>query len=172
MIGLPQSQQPYAYAHNNPATWTDPSGLCIEPISATICLVVGGVAISAEVVARAAVATVGLIATVQGVRMLMEECQNREEAIGPIHGPPERGLPPPGVTPPGYDPETWKVGPASRPAEQRKGGKSIRDPEGGEWRYFPGDERYHEPHWDYHPAGNQNLPWENVPLEPGGKIFK
>jgi len=83
-----------------------------------------------------------------------------------------RGLPPPGVMPPNYDPETWRNGPASRPSEVARGGQSLYDPEGGEWRYFPEDE-YHHPHWDYNPnTGGNPHPWENVPLEPGGPILK
>jgi hypothetical protein len=59
------------------------------------------------------------------------------------------------------------VGPASRPSEQAKGGKSYWDPKGGEWRYFPEDE-HHNPHWDYNPHqkgtkdGNK---WQNIPID-------
>ena len=70
-----------------------------------------------------------------------------------------RGLPPPGISPP--VPNT-KPGPASRPSEQGKGGESLWDPTGGEWRWFPGD-KHHNPHWDHNPHDTPNSPWENVP---------
>ena len=54
-------------------------------------------------------------------------------------------------------------GPASRPSEQEKGGKSLWDKKGGEWRYFPGD-KHHNPHWDHNPHDSPNSPWENVPI--------
>jgi hypothetical protein len=72
-----------------------------------------------------------------------------------------RGLPPPGVSPPVAGDLT--PGPASRPSEVRKGGQSLWDENGGEWRYFPGDQ-YHNPHWDFNPHKNPNEPWENVPI--------
>lgn len=47
-------------------------------------------------------------------------------------------------------------GPPSRPSEQEKGGKSLWDDTGGEWRYFPGD-KWYNPHWDY-----QSAPWSEL----------
>jgi hypothetical protein len=75
--------------------------------------------------------------------------------------PPARGLPPEGVHPPVDGPLT--PGPASRPSEVGKGGQSLWDEHGGEWRYFPGDNR-HNPHWDYNGHPNPNSPWGNIPI--------
>jgi hypothetical protein len=75
--------------------------------------------------------------------------------------PPARGLPPEGVHPPVDGPLTQ--GPASRPSEVGKGGQSLWDEHGGEWRYFPGD-KWHNPHWDYNGHGNPNSPWGNIPV--------
>ncbi len=81
-----------------------------------------------------------------------------------------RGLAPDGTLPPVSDPGKLRVGPASRPTEVEKGGKSYWDPKGGEWRYSPGD-KYHNPHWDYNPhqpdqvgekPGNE---WRNIPID-------
>ena len=77
--------------------------------------------------------------------------------------PPERGLPPTGVKPPIPDADQCKPGPASRPSEQKRGGKSLWDPRGGEWRYFPGD-RWHNPHWDHNPHDRPGSPWQNIPI--------
>jgi RHS repeat-associated protein len=76
----------------------------------------------------------------------------------------ERGLPPEGVVPPVENPDKCTVGPASRPSEQAKGGKSIWDEDGGEWRYAPED-KWHNPHWDYNPHNAPNSPWQNVPID-------
>lgn len=65
--------------------------------------------------------------------------------------------------PPGYNPDTWKKGEPSRESVQKKGEESYYDPEGGEWHYHPED-RWHNPHWDYKPPGNPNLPWQQVPI--------
>jgi RHS repeat-associated protein len=74
---------------------------------------------------------------------------------------PPRGLPPEGMEPPVEG--QCKEGPPSRPSEVQKGGKSLWDPNGGEWRYFPGD-KYHNPHWDYNPHNAPNSPWQNIPI--------
>ena len=74
---------------------------------------------------------------------------------------PPRGLPPEGVEPPVAGDLT--PGPASRPSEAGKGGQSLWDETGGEWRYFPGD-KYHNPHWDFNPHNAPNSPWGNVPI--------
>lgn len=75
--------------------------------------------------------------------------------------PPARGLPPEGVHPPVDGPLT--PGPASRPREVDKGGQSLWDEHGGEWRYFPGD-KWHNPHWDYNGHANPRSPWDNIPI--------
>jgi hypothetical protein len=75
--------------------------------------------------------------------------------------PPHRGLPPEGVDPPVAG--DLNPGPASRPSEAGKGGQSLWDEKGGEWRYFPGD-KYHNPHWDFNPHNAPNSPWDNVPI--------
>ena len=71
-----------------------------------------------------------------------------------------RGLPPIGLAPPVPG---CVEGPASRPKEKALGGRSLWDPDGGEWRYFPGD-RWHNPHWDHNPHDVPNSPWVNVPI--------
>jgi RHS repeat-associated protein len=76
---------------------------------------------------------------------------------------PERGLPPAGIKPPIPEADQCKPGPASRPSEREKGGKSLWDPNGGEWRYFPGD-KWHNPHWDYNPHSIPSSPWQNIPI--------
>jgi hypothetical protein len=72
-----------------------------------------------------------------------------------------RGLPPEGIKPPAGE---VKEGPASRPSEQDKGGKSLWDSSGGEWRYSPED-KWHNPHWDYNPHDKPSSPWQNVPID-------
>jgi RHS repeat-associated protein len=74
---------------------------------------------------------------------------------------PPRGLPPEDVRPPVEG--QCKEGPPSRPSELQKGGKSLWDQNGGEWRYFPGD-KYHNPHWDYNPHNVPKSPWQNIPI--------
>ncbi len=83
------------------------------------------------------------------------------EPSEPAAPQPPRGLPPEGVQPPIGG--QLAPGPASRPSEERKGGQSLWDENGGEWRYFPGD-RYHNPHWDFNPHDAPHSPWENVPI--------
>jgi hypothetical protein len=76
----------------------------------------------------------------------------------------ERGLPPEGIVPPVAEPGKLTVGPASRPAERKEGGKSLWDANGGEWRYYPED-KWHNPHWDYNPHDQpKGAPWQNVPI--------
>ncbi|MEM7617632.1 MAG: hypothetical protein AAF195_04550 [Pseudomonadota bacterium] len=50
----------------------------------------------------------------------------------------------------------------SRSKPRNRGEKSLYDEKGGEWRYDPGD-LYHNPHWNYKPAGN-NQQWQNIPI--------
>jgi len=71
------------------------------------------------------------------------------------------GLPPDGVRPPVEGPLTQ--GDPSRPSAQGRGGRSLWDENGGEWRYFPGDE-WHNPHWDYNSHTNPRSRWDNIPI--------
>jgi hypothetical protein len=80
-----------------------------------------------------------------------------------------RGLPPTGVMPPVENPDQLTTGPASRPSEAAKGGQSLWDHSGGEWRYFPGD-TYHDPHWDYNAHSTPNSPWRNVPINDSSPV--
>jgi RHS repeat-associated protein len=41
---VPQSLHPYAYTHNNPVNYTDPSGKCADPVTGTVCLIGGAAA--------------------------------------------------------------------------------------------------------------------------------
>jgi len=75
---------------------------------------------------------------------------------------PPRGLPPEGVRPPIPEADQCQPGPASRPSERDKGGQSLWDPSGGEWRWFPGD-KWHNPHWDHNAHDGKSSPWVNVP---------
>lgn len=84
-----------------------------------------------------------------------------ESSPGSAGAPVSRGLPPAGVNPPVEGELT--PGPASRPSEQARGGQSLWDEKGGEWRYFPGD-RHHNPHWDYNPHNVPNSGWQNIPI--------
>lgn len=76
---------------------------------------------------------------------------------GPPVGP---GLPPQGIRPPVDGPLT--TGPASRPSIAAKGGQSLWDKDGGEWRYDPGQDSRHYPHWDYNPHAQKFDQWRNV----------
>jgi hypothetical protein len=75
-----------------------------------------------------------------------------------------RGLPPEGIKPPVEG--ECEERPASRPSEQARGGKSLWDKKGGEWRWSP-ENKWHNDHWDYNPHTRPDSPWENVPH--GGK---
>lgn len=76
---------------------------------------------------------------------------------GPPAGP---GLPPEGLRPPVEGPLT--TGPASKPSVASKGGQSLWDKDGGEWRYDPGQDSRHYPHWDYNPHAQKFDQWRNV----------
>jgi RHS repeat-associated protein len=93
---------------------------------------------------------------------LKDEGTNDRNPNAPNRPGVDRGLPPDGVHPPEKGPDDVTVGPASRPSEAGKGGKSLWDKDGGEWRWFPGD-KYHNPHWDYNPHDTPNSPWQNIP---------
>jgi hypothetical protein len=62
-------------------------------------------------------------------------------------------------TPPGKGPFT--EGPASRPSEAAKGGESLYDTEGGEWRPHLPDSWHPDAHWNYKPPG-KNAEWLNL----------
>jgi hypothetical protein len=49
-----------------------------------------------------------------------------------------------------------------RPSERDKCGQSLWAPDGGEWRWFPGD-KWHNPHWDHNSHDGKSSPWVNVP---------
>ncbi|WP_186245983.1 hypothetical protein [Mycobacterium simulans] len=83
-------------------------------------------------------------------------------APDPAGEPPGEGLPPAGVTPPVEGNLT--VGPPSRPSQQARGGESLWDEHGGEWRFDPRNDRWHHPHWDYNPHDTPNSQWQNVPI--------
>lgn len=93
-----------------------------------------------------------------------------EFGVDPLVSPASqaRGLPPEGIRPPVSGDLT--PGPASRPSEVDKGGQSLWDGRGGEWRYFPGDRR-HNPHWDYNPHDVPNSRWQNIQIG-GLPVFK
>lgn len=76
---------------------------------------------------------------------------------GPPAGP---GLPPEGLRPRVEGPLT--TGPASKPSVASKGGQSLWDKDGGEWRYDPGQDSRHYPHWDYNPHAQKFDQWRNV----------
>jgi hypothetical protein len=79
-------------------------------------------------------------------------------------GPPVHpGLPPEGVHPPADGPVT--VGPPSRPSAQRDGELHLWDKDGGEWRYDPGQDPRHYPHWDYNPHAQKFDQWRNVGID-------
>lgn len=70
------------------------------------------------------------------------------------------GLPPDAVRPPVDGPVT--VGPSSRASQQRDGELHLWDKDGGEWRYDPGQDPWHYPHWDYNSHATPNSRWDNV----------
>ena len=81
----------------------------------------------------------------------------------PPPGPRVEGLPPEGVYPPVDRPLT--EGPASRPSRAAKGGRSLYDQHGGEWRYYPGNDfKGQYPHWDYKPHPGPGSKWDNIPI--------
>ena len=72
-----------------------------------------------------------------------------------------RGLPPEGEKPPHSS--EFKEGSPSRPSEDARGGRSLWDESGGEWRYHDED-KWHNPHWDYNPHDAPSSSWEQVPI--------
>jgi hypothetical protein len=89
----------------------------------------------------------------------------KQDPPPPPSSPRPEGLPPEGVRPPVAGELT--PGPASRPSQQSRGGQSLWDEHGGEWRYDPGDrpgDRWHNPHWDYNPHLLDDRQWQNIPI--------
>jgi PPE family len=82
------------------------------------------------------------------------------EPTPPPPPPPVRGRPPEGLHPPVEGPLT--PGPPSRAGERRRGAEHLWDDQGGEWRYH-GEDKDHNPHWDYKPPG-KNTRWDQIPI--------
>lgn len=98
-----------------------------------------------------------------GTQLLSGHSFKQAPADGAEPPPPPRveGLPPDGVRPPVSGDLT--PGTPSRPSQQARGGQSLWDEKGGEWRYFPGD-KHHNPHWDYNPHDTKFGKWQNIPI--------
>lgn len=147
----------YAYVEQDPVNWIDPLGLqatTMIPGFLPIFVPPGSVfdpgSHDNSVFVRSSIELLSYF----DPRPLVDWILNKER---------DRGLPPEGLFPPVENPEQCKPGPASRPSEGKKGGKSVWDPAGGEWRYFPED-KWHNPHWDYNPHDRPKSPWQNVPI--------
>jgi RHS repeat-associated protein len=192
----PQSLNTYSYADDNPITGKDPTGkqqslAGADPrLAAIVALATLAFALLSQ-----AFATVATNYHVSGssatpTQQLVQPLPSQNPfSVGGSFGFPQagnylnltpttipynfssNGLPPKGVYPPDVDPDSLKVGPASRPSVAKQGGQSTYDQEGGEWRYAPED-KYHNPHWDYNPHQPGILPdgkpgneWRNVPID-------
>ena len=134
----------YTYVEGNPLSYTDPSGLFVVALPFIPPIVEGIIG-----------AGIG-IGGAAGLCSMLSICSGAADE--PKSAPP-RGLPPEGIDPPTEG--QCKPGPASRPSERDKGGQSLWDPKGGEWRYFP-ENKWHNPHWDYQPKPGS--PWQNIPI--------
>ncbi|MRD49444.1 hypothetical protein GHT07_19400 [Caenimonas koreensis DSM 17982] len=150
LIGLVGGMSRFAYVGSRPLTYIDPDGR-----QATL---------GARLGAMGGFALGGPPGAVAGSLLGFGGGLLLGYGLDRIFNSPEqpRGLPPDGVKPPIPEADQCKPGPASRPSERDKGGQSLWDPNGGEWRWFPGD-KWHNPHWDYNPHEGKNSPWSNVP---------
>lgn len=156
---------------NEPATLKDPDGRMAWCAAGLAIPVVGTVAAggcwAVSAVVAVGIGYFGAKAAVQTSKAIRHRpwkgavFNEAGDGVGSGVVPSERprGLPPEGVSPP-VDGEV-KPGPASRPSERDKGGQSLWDDKGGEWRWFPGD-RWHNPHWDHNPHDKPSSPWINV----------
>ena len=154
-LGWREGINTYTYVNENPVSYVDPRGL--TPVGMAIGVgvrVIGG---------RAAAAAIGAAARQYGPGGMIAACIFAGVCTFNEGEEPPRGLPPEGIDPPAEG--ECKPGPASRPSERDKGGQSLWDPAGGEWRWFPGD-KWHNPHWGHNPPDRPRAPWGNVP--PGG----
>ena len=149
----------YAYANNNPYRYKDPDGR-----ASVLATTVGGAELGTlvwpgpgTIIGGAAGLAVGAL----GTYWIFNESSGDKSQ--PKEGERIRGLPPDGVQPPVDNPSGVKEGPASRPSEREKGGKSLWDEHGGEWRYAP-ENKHHNPHWDYNPHDSKSSPWQNIPI--------
>lgn len=119
-------------------------------------------AATAEQALGARAAAAGEQGSTPRIRAVDQHTFKQDPPPPPPPKPPVEGLPPEGVRPPVEGPLT--EGPASRPSAVARGGRSLYDQHGGEWRYYPGDEWQHNPHWDYKPRPGPGSDWENVPI--------
>ena len=110
------------------------------------------------------VATPGATSPRNGVQAVDNHDYKQDPPPPPDPDPqsPVEGLPPEGLRPPVDGPLT--EGPASKPSQASRGGRSLYDQHGGEWRYYPGDEWRHNPHWDYKPRPGPGSKWDNIPI--------
>lgn len=149
----------YNYVGGNPIIASDAQGLIANAIVPIAIRVIGGRAAGAAI-AQTLRQTMGPAGTILAC-IATGYCSEAENGDSSSEEP-VRGLPPEGILPPIPNAGECKSGPASRPSEQEKGGQSLWDPDGGEWRWHPGD-RWHNPHWDHNPHDRPNSPWVNVP---------
>lgn len=140
LIGLEGGPNRFSYVGGSPLDRSDPTGQFAIAIPFIPALITG-----ADLAIGAGLGLVGY-----GLDRMFNDASE----------PP--GLPPEGIKPPIPEADQCKPGPASRPSERDKGGQSLWDPNGGEWRWFPGD-KWHNPHWDHNAHDGKSSPWVNVP---------